>query len=183
VGAPLESNQHTALLANAESVLVRRDQLPISHLENDLTSNIPEMKTAARDLGACPSAKISSRHEITEGKGVHSESSPRIDTRPTASTSLQNIITASVERESSTSAEPVSTNVRHILYDEVQLLLQRAESLRLASVSDGPQISELQRRLRELAPPEEVLHALQEILRVDNEVNTELPEYGEERRH
>lgn len=62
---------------------------------------------------------------------------------------------------------------------EVQRLLQRAESQRSRSASDEAEINELQRRVEALAPPDEVLRALQAIYRRQNETDVDLPQYDD----
>jgi hypothetical protein len=159
-------------------------QLPISPTEHvSITNGINTKKDVTRDTMTNPSFPIVARDPPTgrtqAGSTSHSEPTTRIGTRSTVPISSSDLEITSAERGSSAPAGLGSTTFGPVLSDEVRQILRRAESLRSASVSDGPQVTDLQRRLRELAPPEEVLQALQGILRVDNEVNVDLPEYEE----
>jgi hypothetical protein len=121
---------------------------------------------------------IESKHEInTAGAGR----SARINTRTTATAATPNH-TTSAERGRSAPTEVVPIAIEPLFSVEVRRLFRRAESLRSASIDDGPQITEFQRRVEELGPPEEVLRALQEIFRRHNAPDVELPEYEERSR-
>jgi hypothetical protein len=164
--------------------LVWGDHLPISHIEHiDITSNIDDTQNATQDSVANPLSPIFVRDPAADSKPNSStasaELSTRTDTRLRASVNPSSSHTFPLPRGNFAPAELEPLRSEPLFSAEVRQLFQRAESLRSASVTEGPQITELQRRLRELGSPEEVLQALQGIFRMDNEVDAALPEYEE----
>jgi hypothetical protein len=157
---------------------VWRDQLPISHLDCvSVISDINDTQNATEDsatniLSSTPDTRLVAEHKRDRNE-VHAELSSSIGRRPAAPTNTY----VDIGPSPSAGLEPIA--VDPLFSAEVRQLLRHAESLRSASVTEGPQITELQLRLQELGPPEEVLQALQGIFRMRNEVDAALPEYDE----
>jgi hypothetical protein len=157
--------------------------MPISHIDHiTITNDINNTEHATQDSLTNNLSQTSVIDPVTgmeRGRdAAHARLSTSVGTKHSALVPLPNPVTSAGE-ELSILAELEPTATGPLFSAEVCQLLRRVESLRSASVTDGPQVTELQRRVRELGPPEEVLQALQEILRMDNEADADLPEYEE----